>query len=441
MSRMLKKQLYNMIDTMLNANSAYIAMLGNNQYQEIMTLSEQLQQAAVQIGTLIEKNWENHEEAVQILEQYCEHLYEITQFQGMEESMIIECVHQLAENLVQVSRIVKEQLDDRLEILFCPYKAAMWDSLESVYLSAMENKECDAKVMPIPYYDKNPDGSFGTLHYEQELFDHSLRLVSYTEYLLDEHYPDVIFIHNPYDAANTITSIAPQFYASNLRMYTDKLIYIPYFVHVDEYVHSHFCALPGIIYADYIVLQSEKVRQQYITYYKQAFAELGKEQYASNAEQKFVALGSPKFDHVKSYDLTDIGVPEEWKKLILIGSKKKTVVLYNTHINNLMSEYVEDFLKKIQRVLDVFQQRKDVVLLWRPHPLSIATLEAKNPAYLQQYCDIVEKYRIAGWGIYDDSADMERAVTLSDAYYGDNSSLIALFHNQEKPVMIEQLYE
>ena len=44
------------------------------------------------------------------------------------------------------------------KIFFLPYKASMWDSLESVWKAAVEDKEhCEAYVVPIPYYDIDSD--------------------------------------------------------------------------------------------------------------------------------------------------------------------------------------------------------------------------------------------------------------------------------------------
>ena len=55
----------------------------------------------------------------------------------------------------------------RIEAVFLPYKASMWDSLESVWKAADEDPDCDAYVIPIPYFDRNPDGSFGPMHDER----------------------------------------------------------------------------------------------------------------------------------------------------------------------------------------------------------------------------------------------------------------------------------
>ncbi len=38
----------------------------------------------------------------------------------------------------------------KLEVVFMPYKASMWDCLESVWLAARDDESCNAVVVPIP---------------------------------------------------------------------------------------------------------------------------------------------------------------------------------------------------------------------------------------------------------------------------------------------------
>ena len=52
---------------------------------------------------------------------------------------------------------------------------------------------------------------------------------------------------------------------------------------------------------------------------------------------------------------------------------------------------------------------------------------------------IVKQYKEEGWGIYDDSTDMDRAVVLSDGYYGDSSSVVIVYQKTGKPVMIQSV--
>ena len=47
------------------------------------------------------------------------------------------------------------------------------------------------------------------------------------------------------------------------------------------------------------------------------------------------------------------------------------------------------------------------------------------------------EYKQAGWGIYDDTPELHRAIAYSDCYYGDGSSVVSLYKVTGKPVMIE----
>ena len=66
-----------------------------------------------------------------------------------------------------------------------------------------------------------------------------------------------------------------------------------------------------------------------------------------------------------------------------------------------------------------------------------ATLTSMRPDLWQEYKNLVNKYRAEGWGIYDDSPELDRAIAISDAYYGDSSSVVWLYKETGKPVMIQ----
>lgn len=68
-----------------------------------------------------------------------------------------------------------------------------------------------------------------------------------------------------------------------------------------------------------------------------------------------------------------------------------------------------------------------------------ATIESMRPQLWQEYKEIVEQYKQESWGIYDDSADMDRAVILSDAYYGDASSVVQLYKKTGKMIMMQDV--
>ena len=120
------------------------------------------------------------------------------------------------------------------------------------------------------------------------------------------------------------------------------------------------------------------------------------------------------------------------------GSWKK-IIFYNTTVTALL-QHNEQYLEKMRDVFHVFyEMRDDVALLWRPHPLFGATIESMRPELGKAYRKIVESYKRNGWGIYDDSSDMDRAVVLSDAYYGDGSSVVWIYRETGKSVMIQNV--
>lgn len=431
----MKQNIYKIIESIQIEQSHIIDLSMQGKKDSIIALLTDCQQAAIDIGEAIEREEGQGTYAVVLLEQYCEQLYNTSQNLEHMDRLIKDCLG-LSDLLKKIKENIDKEIATKYEVVFFPYKASMWDSLESVWMAAKENPKVEAYVVPIPYWDFNSDHSLGEMHYEGELYPDYVQITSWEEYHIEERRPDVVFIHNPYDKANHITTVHPDFYSSNIKKYTDLLVYIPYFVGLDD-VEDGLCVVPATIHADKVIVQSEKVREIYIRSFRKFLKENKCEDLFPNYEEKFLALGSPKFDKVLSTKKEHCVIPESWRRLI--GSEKnnqKKVVLYNTTLVALLANN-EKMLDKIQYTLDVFKKDPTVVLLWRPHPLYKATCGAIRPQLLQQYEQIEEEYKREGWGIFDDTSDMNRAIAISDAYYGDCSSMVALFKVTGKPIMIQ----
>lgn len=401
--------------------------------QLVIKLLADMQNLAIAFGTRVEKLKGLETRTVAELEKYCECLFLVNESIGMAEAA--DAIKNLTMQLEQVKSAFEVDFPDKKEMVFLPYKASMWDSLESVWKAADADPECDAYVIPIPYYDKNPDGTLGAVHYEGDMYPDYVPITDYKTYDIEKRKPDVIFIHNPYDECNYVTSVEPRYYSKKLANYTNCLVYIPYFV-IDENRKldqiEHYVLTSAVINADVVVVQSDKVKEKYIEILNKFYRENGRE--VPDFSNKILGIGSPKFDAVnrKKPKLEDI--PKEWRKIIGDGNKK--IVFYNTHLSLLMPVYSKIFLRKLQEVLSYFKQREDVILLWRPHPLTIQTIKSMNPEVLELYLDIVNRYKDEKWGIYDDTADMERSIALSDAYYGSESSVTVVYRQTGKPVLL-----
>lgn len=448
---MKKKTILSIMDSLEKINDSVIRNLDSGVQVSMETLVD-CQDSAIAVGNEIEQQYgAAGEEAVHLLEAYCENLYQMSS----KSEDLVSCRKlgkKIQKQLVQIRNHIKYDLpDDKKEVVFLPYKASMWDSLESVWRAVDADPDCDAYVIPIPYFDKNPDGSFREEHYEGDLYPKDVPVIRYDEYDLEARHPDIIYIHNPYDECNHVTSVHPYFYSKNLRNFTDKLVYIPYFIlgEIDPDNQAaidgmkHFCFTPGTIYADQVVVQSENMRQIYINEYMKAAKEMGlggEHMDRKFLEKKFLGTGSPKLDKVQNTRKEDLEIPEDWLRIIEKpdGSWKK-IVFYNTSVSALLHND-EKMLRKMESVFGIFKENKDeVALLWRPHPLIQATIESMRPQLWEEYQRIKDRYIEEDWGIYDDSADLDRAVVVSDAYYGDGSSVVQLCQKAGMPVMVQNV--
>lgn len=449
MERYKKRDMLQSVSALIKANDSILRMIVSNMDVASQALV-QCQEAAIMLGTYIETLGEKYADLVILLEDYCENIYLMSE-NFADEKLCRKLTKKIQRQLMRLENSIKYEMpDDRKEIVFLPYMASMWDSLESIWRAADQDDNVDVYVIPIPYYDKNPDGSLRDEHYEGNLYPDYVTVTRYDEYDFEGRRPDVIFIHAPYDECNHVTSVHPYFYAKNIRNYTDMLVYIPYFIlkeiEPDDQgaidTMKHFCFIPGVIYADKVIVQSEKMRRIYINEYIKAAKEMGLSGEHTNRsflEQKILGIGSPKVDKVLMTRKENLVVPDEWLKLIEKpdGSLKK-IIFYNTSISALLHND-ERMLIKMESVFKSFKEKKaDFTLLWRPHPLIENTLTSMRPELWDKYKVVRDKYISDGWGIYDNTSDMDRAVALSDAYYGDPSSIVQLYEKTGKLTMIQK---
>lgn len=432
-----RQQLLDIIQTLYEAHNIVKKNLEYGNIQQTIQLLGNCQSTAIQMGEIIEHSEGEACIVVRTLEGYCDELYQVTTG-NMSPTQAQNIWKHLNKQLLQVENDVKYCLPIRSEVVFFPYKASMWDSLESIYLAAKNDPNCDAYCVPIPYFDKNPDGSLGQMHYEGQEYPSNIEVVDYRSYDYEKRKPDIIFIHNPYDDCNQVTSVHPSYYSKKLKQFTKQLVYVPYFTPTDV-LPEGFCITPGCINADTVILSSEKVKNDYLHAFKNCNQEYSNKDFLDNVKKKLVVIGSPKLEKAAKCLKEDNPLPEAWQRIIEYpNGTKKTLIFYNISLNSLL-EHGMNVLRKIREVFALFMERKDIVLWWRPHPLYEATLRSMRPGLLEEYQRIVSDYIDGQWGIYDNSTDLYRAIAWCDAYYGDQSSVTALFTAAQKPVMLQSV--
>ena len=387
----------------------------------------QCQQRGAELGNAIEAILGEGTESVSLLEEYCEHVYEMsTQIRYINAAM---CRGQLDQSIRKVEECLKTLSCEKPKLLFLPYKASMWTSFESIYQCAASDPDCQASVVPIPYYEIGDSLKEPVMRYEGDCLPTGVPIVKWEDYRLEEERPDIIFIHNPYDDGNNLTSVHPFYYSSNLKKYTQCLVYSPYFT-FSRYTRGRsdgYYMTSGTVNADKILVQSEFVKEIYKSY--------------GYPEEKLVALGSPKMDAVVKGISRPVEMPEEWKEKL----SEKTVFLLNTHLSYFPSgsqyvgHYGFDFAQRYHnQLMKAILDKPEYGLIWRPHPLLSTMLEARFPQCLAYVQDLEKRIEEADNCVIDRSGDYRAAFSCSDALITTYSSLINEYMATGKPIMVFQ---
>lgn len=351
-------------------------------------------------------------------------MYDIFVLLGKQQ---LEINAELLSKMKQLVEIIISELNElipvKLNIAFMPYKVTMWDSLASIYEAAKKDKNCVAKVIPIPYYKLAADKAVPT--YEGNLFPNDVPITSFENYDLEKEEPDIIFIHNAYDQYNTITRVDERFFTSNLKKHTDMLVYVPYHVtgffklaKDEQYVTYR---IPTMTNIDKIIVAGQFVKDAAVKY--------------GVPEDKVLVLGSPKIDAV--YQATENGkvIPEKWKKQL----SNKFVFALDTNCMYLPNNPFNG-LAYIEQVFDAARMNKNCAVIWRPHPLTRISLAHYIPQLLVGYDELVKKIKKHSEEypniIFDESNEYLTFLAASDAYISEPNSLMALYTVTGRPAIL-----
>ncbi len=411
-----KKEILDIINSLQKAHEEIKNALTQENAVYAQNMIVECQTTAVSLGEIIEKLEGEKHVCVLCFEEYCELLFQVYEDINSRNINLNKAYKTLRKQLIKIENGVKNNIVVRKEIVFFPYKASMWDSLESIYLAAKADPDCDVYCVPIPYYDLNPDHSLGKMYYEGHDYPKDIEVIDWQEYDFEQIRPDVIYIHNPYDDWNLVTSIHPKFYSGNLRKYTSCLVYVPYYSTTGGMSEGQR-TLPAYFNADYIVTQAPMFRD----YFDERIS-----------DKKFLPFGSPKFDKIINKCKNPPEPPMAWKKKM----KDRKVYFYNTSIGGMLGD-TEAFLKKLRYVFDTFKGRDDVCILWRPHPLLESTFDSMRLSYKAEFLQTKKYFIENDIGIFDDTPDMTDAISWSDAYIGDaGTSVTSVFGIVGKPMFI-----
>ena len=447
-------------------------------YEDIITYLSELQNNIVSFGTLTESIKGEDCKTVKLLEQYLEVIYKVAKcVQELDErinykgttgnecsEIIIEAdssasVNDIGTNSTNynkydyldndgdVGRIISgldatfasiyEAIDseivNRRSVLFLPVKAKHFSSMRMAYEMETATPDTDVYVMPLPYYYKEYDGSFkDEMHINTEEFiKANIPVTDYSRFDLSLLCPEKIYINSAYDEYNMAVSVDTRFYARNVKKYTEKLIYIPYFklMEFDRanypcwYNMQYYCTVPGVVMADKVYVQSENTRKVYIDKLNEW---VGDEKYTGIWEQK-IDVYADGFEEHSEDELGDAG-------------SKKTIVWFVSA--GSLAEFGDRYIEKAYRNLDVFALSKDKLkVLLISEPFLDEMIKTYSDELYKKWTGFIDEFNKSGVGevvsqVEDQSVE---ALLKANAYYGDPSYICKDFILMKKPVMLQNV--
>ncbi|MCL2227029.1 MAG: hypothetical protein FWB97_05310, partial [Oscillospiraceae bacterium] len=102
----------------------------------------------------------------------------------------------------KLSENMNNEREIKTEVVFFPYKAPMWDSMESIWAAAKQDESCFVTVVPAPYFERDKAGGLSKAYYDGNDFPEYVEVTPADEFDIQAVLPDIAYIHNPYDEHN-----------------------------------------------------------------------------------------------------------------------------------------------------------------------------------------------------------------------------------------------
>ncbi len=387
-----------------------------------------LQQAAIEFGTYIESVYGEGYVTVKILEELCEMAYRTGEGEELADA-VDECMSRLSDS-------VKADIINRRDVVFVPFAAKHWKYMEKLYRHYRDDNNYNVHVVPIPYYYRGWDGAPTNEVFDTGAYPAEVGIEDYRSFNLAEMHPEKIVVQNPFDEWNKVMTIPSEYYSSNIRQYTDELIYIPFFVTADftsedgrEYVNmDHYVCMPCVINADRVILPSDVLKSTY-TEKIMEFVHTDDDAVKDALNSKIVVCPEIVF---REDDEDIAGVFNETE------NGKKTILFYTTI--SFLAENGSKAIEKINRVLDLFSENAGKIrVLWVTQGVReyIGLLDNKVADDFLKAKGRFEDLQIGEYKEDVKRGDNKKYAAACDAYYGDPSSIALQFFYNRKPVMIE----
>lgn len=435
------KEYIGVLDELMNSLEAQVI---ENKLIESIDILPECQQLAVDLGTFIEnikgENNHNVKEIVSCMEVYCEAIYGT--YKLLTDTYDVLKYNELADSVAAsknayetVKKAINERLLQKKVVLFITTGLKQWNGFKKLCQSSIEDEDNEVYGVLVPVVFKDFLGRAvfknAELPSDGDFFPREMEVRIWNDIDVSLLQPDIIYIQDPYDGENPCLTIPPQFYSKNLKKYTDSLIYVPAF-YVNEFCEQdvsdiynmkHYVTAPAVMYADYVLLQSENTKKMYM----KKLVEFAGEETREAWDRKL--QGTELYDNIKLSANTE----ENNKNL----SDKKTI-LYCIGENELAKKGKAS-INEIEERLEIFGENSaSLRVKVCMYPPDKNVWKSTDNSVTQQITRMLEEYTQQEWCEICDinSAEWEDIAKESNAYYGSPSPLVHMFTTLHKPVMI-----
>ena len=157
-------------------------MIRKAEWNTVLSLLVECQNTAIQIGTRVEERKGGECNFVKKWENYCEVAFgihqEICEENQNDTEALADRVQERLNAVILDIEVHLEELKEKKEIVFIPYKASLWHgSMQKTWKEAVRQEDTEVYVIPAPYYYKDAYGRAKTEKacYETENYPQSMR--------------------------------------------------------------------------------------------------------------------------------------------------------------------------------------------------------------------------------------------------------------------------
>lgn len=311
-------------------------------------------------------------------------------------------------------------MTEKKKVLFMVYRTEWWGCFDSYCRQECSREDTECYVMPVPRFERDlltSEVNFEKRHFDPEklapMLPEGVCMVNHEEFPLEQGF-DRIYIHNPYDNCSLLDTVEWKYYSSNLKQYTERLIYV-----------SHLLGLP---LSNYTICAAYD--------YVDAI-------YVPNAGAKYVL--EAKYDG--KTEIMPSGIPEY---LDFLTDKRgagedakggdsaedRMKLLYCVSFDDLFRG-TERQLQEMREIFEYARQNRNILLIFRPdEDIPVLRLQQQlSDAIWQGYEELVAFFVKNRIGIYDSTPNLYEAAAMADGILCTAHPLSALFSVQGKYVL------